>query len=149
MPTAFPHSQNLPRDFETRTAGLSAIQNAFSGIPGGLFARPCSDGRSVLGSGTARMILREPPYHALSRLFVTDAIRRRRLDPLRQTLLCEGTARLARRGNSNIPPLSVKRPKNKHDVIAGGGGHQTVAAMFVLQAPSIVEKELTACNLLT
>lgn len=33
---------------------------------------------SMLGYGTARMIAREPLYHALSRLFVADALRRRR-----------------------------------------------------------------------
>jgi H+/Cl- antiporter ClcA len=33
---------------------------------------------SMLGYGTARMIAREPLYHALSRLFIADALRRRR-----------------------------------------------------------------------
>lgn len=33
---------------------------------------------AVIGYGTARMISREPLYHALSRLFVADAIRRQR-----------------------------------------------------------------------
>jgi H+/Cl- antiporter ClcA len=35
---------------------------------------------SMLGYGTARMISHEPLYHALSRLFIADAIRRRRAD---------------------------------------------------------------------
>jgi len=35
---------------------------------------------SMLGYGTARMISHEPLYHALSRLFVADAIRRRRAE---------------------------------------------------------------------
>ncbi|BCH31101.1 chloride channel protein [Mesorhizobium sp. L-8-10] len=34
---------------------------------------------SMLGYGTARLISHEPLYHALSRLFIADAIRRRRL----------------------------------------------------------------------
>lgn len=34
---------------------------------------------SMLGYGTARMISHEPLYHALSRLFIAEAIRRRRL----------------------------------------------------------------------
>ena len=36
---------------------------------------------SMLGYGSARMISREPLYHALSRLFVADAIRRKRAEP--------------------------------------------------------------------
>ena len=35
---------------------------------------------SMLGYGTARMISREPLYHALSRVFIADAIRRRRAE---------------------------------------------------------------------
>lgn len=35
---------------------------------------------SMLGYGTARMISHEPLYHALSRLFIADAIRRRRAE---------------------------------------------------------------------
>ncbi len=35
---------------------------------------------SMLGYGTARLISREPLYHALSRVFVADAIRRRRAE---------------------------------------------------------------------
>lgn len=35
---------------------------------------------SVLGYGTARVISRESLYHALSRLFIADAIRRRRAE---------------------------------------------------------------------
>ncbi|MDR7033958.1 chloride channel protein [Mesorhizobium sp. BE184] len=37
---------------------------------------------SMLGYGTARMISHEPLYHALSRLFIAEAIRRRRADVL-------------------------------------------------------------------
>ncbi len=33
---------------------------------------------SVLGYGTARLITREPLYHALSRLFIADVLRQRR-----------------------------------------------------------------------
>lgn len=35
---------------------------------------------SMLGYGTARMISREPLYHALSRVFIADALRRRRAE---------------------------------------------------------------------
>lgn len=35
---------------------------------------------SMLGYGTARLISHEPLYHALARLFIADAIRRRRLE---------------------------------------------------------------------
>lgn len=35
---------------------------------------------SMLGYGTSRMISREPLYHALSRVFVADALRRRRAE---------------------------------------------------------------------
>ncbi|MDX8450314.1 chloride channel protein [Mesorhizobium captivum] len=35
---------------------------------------------AMLGYGTARLVSREPLYHALSRVFVAEAIRRRRLD---------------------------------------------------------------------
>lgn len=33
---------------------------------------------AMLGYGTARLISREPLYHALSRVFIAEAIRRRR-----------------------------------------------------------------------
>ncbi len=36
---------------------------------------------SMLGYGTARMISHEPLYHALSRVFIADAIRRKRAEP--------------------------------------------------------------------
>ncbi|RVB28462.1 chloride channel protein, partial [Mesorhizobium sp. M7A.F.Ca.CA.001.16.1.1] len=35
---------------------------------------------SMLGYGTARMISHEPLYHALSRVFIAEAIRRRRAE---------------------------------------------------------------------
>ncbi|WP_292338075.1 chloride channel protein, partial [Mesorhizobium sp.] len=35
---------------------------------------------SMLGYGTARMISHEPLYHALSRIFIAEAIRRRRAE---------------------------------------------------------------------
>jgi H+/Cl- antiporter ClcA len=38
---------------------------------------------SMLGYGTARMISHEPLYHALSRVFIAEAIRRRRAETLR------------------------------------------------------------------
>jgi H+/Cl- antiporter ClcA len=38
---------------------------------------------SMLGYGTARMISHEPLYHALSRVFVAEAIRRRRAETMR------------------------------------------------------------------
>lgn len=38
---------------------------------------------SMLGYGTARMISHEPLYHALSRVFIADAIRRRRAETMR------------------------------------------------------------------
>lgn len=40
---------------------------------------------SMLGYGTARMISHEPLYHALSRVFVAEAIRRRRAETMRST----------------------------------------------------------------
>lgn len=40
---------------------------------------------SMLGYGTARLISHEPLYHALSRVFIADAIRRRRADAMRST----------------------------------------------------------------
>ena len=40
---------------------------------------------AVLGFGTARLISHEPLYHALSRLFIADAIRRRRADSMSPT----------------------------------------------------------------
>ncbi len=39
------------------------------------------DAASVLGYGTARLISREPLYHALSRLFIADVLRLRRQHP--------------------------------------------------------------------
>ena len=45
---------------------------------------------SMLGYGTARMISREPLYHALSRLFIADALRRKRAAAALQT--AEGAA---------------------------------------------------------
>lgn len=35
---------------------------------------------SMLGYGTARLVSREPLYHAMSRIFVADALRRRRAE---------------------------------------------------------------------
>jgi hypothetical protein len=35
---------------------------------------------SMLGYGTARIISHEPLYHALSRVFIADAIRRKRAE---------------------------------------------------------------------
>lgn len=35
---------------------------------------------SMLGYGTARLISREPLYHALSRLFIADELRRSRAE---------------------------------------------------------------------
>jgi H+/Cl- antiporter ClcA len=39
---------------------------------------------SMLGYGTARLITPHPLYHALSRLFIADVLRRRRSSPLDQ-----------------------------------------------------------------
>ncbi|TIU41605.1 MAG: chloride channel protein, partial [Mesorhizobium sp.] len=41
---------------------------------------------SMLGFGTARLISNEPLYHALSRVFVAEAIRRRRVAGAEQPL---------------------------------------------------------------